>query len=73
MITHEQKYNLRHYTDPEKGYGHAHNNQGKPLPVYAEKEEAGDSGLLSLVITMFEGNLVHTTSSGLNNVSDLLQ
>ncbi len=72
MRTHEEKYDLRHYTDPGKGCGHEDSNHGQPVPVHAEKKEGKDPGLLNLVITMFEGNLVHSPTSGLNNVSDFL-
>ena len=72
MRTHEEKYYMRYYTDSCKGYEHENSNNGQPLPLYFTKDEGRDASLLNLVISMFEGNIVNTPSSGLNNVSDLL-
>ncbi len=72
MIPHEGKYHMRHYTNPGQRHVYSNSKKGKSVPVHDPEEYYQDSHLLALVITMFEGKLVSSTTSGLCDISDLL-
>ncbi len=71
MIPHEEKYHMRHYKNPGQRHVYSNSKKGKSVPFHDSEEHYQNSRLLSLVLTMFEGKLVSTTSE-LCDISDLL-